>query len=97
MITDRESPPTSGRVYGWLSGLGLFVAPWIVGGIISTFLPEPEAGFPVVLFVALIGMIGWLFYGARRIPGFRHGAIRGALTAVGVAIVLLALLIRASP
>lgn len=86
-----------GTVLGWLSGLGIVVIPWIASGIVSTFLPEPEASFPWVFLAAFVAMIGWIAYGSSRIPRFRRGAILGSVISLGVFGLIYALLLLAQP
>lgn len=95
MLTEERTG--SARVWGWLSGLGWFIVPWIAGGIVSTFLPDPEGSFPVVFGVAFVAMTGWLIFGSIRIPGFRPAAMKGAAVAVAIAVLLVALLRTSSP
>ncbi len=71
-----------GRIWGWLSGLGLMIAPWLVAGVVSTFTPDPEAVFPWAFLAALVGMLGWIAYGSVRLPGFRKGGIAGSVIAL---------------
>ncbi len=74
-VEHRSARTGNGRTLGWASGFGIVVIPWIASGIISTFLPEPEASFQWVLLVAFVMMIGWIAYGIALIPRFRRGAI----------------------
>lgn len=75
----------SGRVLGWLSGLGLLVLPWIAAGVLATVgtMGGPESWdaertFPWLLLVTLVAGLGWVVYGCVPISGFRRGALPGA-------------------
>ncbi len=69
---------------GWISGLGLAVAPWLVAGVISTFLPDPESMFPPTFVAAFVGMVAWIIFGSIRLPGFRRGALIGSAISAGL-------------
>jgi hypothetical protein len=90
-VTERVE---SGRgvVLGWLSGLGVFAVPWLVSGVVSTFLPDPETSFPWLFLAALVAMVGWIAYGIARIPRFARGALIGSAIVIGVVAALLLLL-----
>jgi len=95
---EHRTPRTNGgRLWGWLSGLGIVVFPWVAGGIVSTFLPEPETMFPWVLLAAFAAMIGWIAYGIARIPGFRRGALLGSAISLSIAGLLYVLVLLAQP
>ncbi len=98
-MTDLEAASAqqkSNRALGWLSGLGLAVVPWIAAGILASIAGmvggeawNPEQTFPWFLLATFVAMLGWVTYGIVRIPGFRRGALPGALIAVaGVAVLL---------
>ncbi len=81
----------TGRVLGWLSGLGLLVVPWVVAGVIATLGTmvgsrswDAERAFPWLLLASLLGGLGWVVYGSLRISGFRRGALPGAAIALVV-------------
>jgi Ni/Fe-hydrogenase subunit HybB-like protein len=85
----RASQERTGCVLGWLSGLGLLVAPWIAAGVLATIstMVGPEAWdaehtFPWLLTGALAAGLGWVVYGSVRISGFRRGAMPGAVIAL---------------
>jgi len=94
-LEQRSAHSGSGRILGWLSGLGIIAVPWIVSGIISTFTPEPESSFPWVFLAAFVAMVGWIVYGVIRIPRFRKGALIGSGIALAV-VALLYILVQAS-
>lgn len=75
-----------------MSGLGVFVVPWITSGVISTFLPEPESSFLWVFLAAFVAMVGWIVYGIVQIPRFKKGALLGSAIALGTVGVLYVLL-----
>lgn len=83
-VTERSPRIRNGRVWGWLSGCGVVIAPWLVAGVISTFSPDPEATFPWVLLGAFVTMVGWITFGSLRIPEFRRGALLGSALTLGV-------------
>ena len=83
-LKDRPTKPLPGRMYGWLSGVGLLIVPWIMAGVISTFSGDPESFFPKALLGVFVVMVGWLVYGCARIPGFRRPALLGSAFAVAV-------------
>jgi len=87
-----DAPAGSGGVLGWLSGLGIVVIPWLVSGVVSTFLPEPESSFLWVMLAAFVAMVGWIVYGIIRIPRFAKGALIGSAIALATVGVLAALL-----
>ena len=95
MATEHMTRPTSGRVYGWVSGLGFLGIPWFAAGVVSTFTAEPESTFPVLFGVFFAAMLGWSAYASFRIPGFRGAFARGFGIAAA-ATVLLVLLLRTS-
>ena len=81
----------SGRVLGWLSGVGITVVPWIAAGLLSTIGalvgPEswnPESVFPWALLASFVAMVGWIGYGCLRIRGFRRGGLLGSAIALTV-------------
>jgi hypothetical protein len=96
-LQDRQPKTQDGRTLGWISGLGLPFAPWIVAGIISTFTPDPEAAFPLGLAVGFIAMAAWIGFGSWRIPGFRKGGLMGSAIALGVLAVLFGVLVLMQP
>lgn len=98
-MTDVKHPPDlkKARLWGWLSGLGIFVVPWIVAGIISTFTPDPEATFPWVLAASFAGMIGWIILGSLHLREFRRGAAIGGVVALSVLTFLVATLLWLQP
>jgi Ni/Fe-hydrogenase subunit HybB-like protein len=99
---EQVSRDHSGRVLGWLSGLGLLVVPWIAAGVLATagtmVGPESwdaERTFPWLVLAALVVGLGWVAYGSVRISGFRRGALPGtgiALAVFGAIYVLSAIL-----
>jgi len=91
VTTADHDPPDggTGRVLGWLSGFGLVFFPWVAAGVVSTFLPEPETAFPLVLAGAFAVMVVWIVYGVFRIPRFARGALIGAGIVLGVLAALL--------
>lgn len=94
-MADLEHPrevPASGGVLGWLSGLGVVAIPWLVSGIVSTFLPDPEASFAWILLAACGVMLGWIVYGIVRIPRFAKGALIGSAITIGIVLALFLLL-----
>ena len=105
-MVDEDVQPTragTGRVLGWVSGLGIAIVPWIAGGILASvgaMGPEtwsPEATFPWTLLASFVAMLGWIAYGCIRISGFRRGGLLGsaiALALVGVIYVLIRTLER---
>ncbi len=76
---------------GWVAGLGVALFPWLVAGVISTFLPNPEAMFPWVLLIASVLMVACVVWGTVRVPGFRRGALLGS--AISLAFVCLVSLV----
>ena len=85
---DREGP---GRVLGWLSGLGLLVAPWVAAGVLATLGTmvgpeswEAERTFPWLLLVGFVAGLGWIVFGSLRISGFRRGALPGTAISLSV-------------
>ena len=95
MTTDHMTRPSSGRVYGWISGLGFLGIPWFVAGVVSTFTSNPESAFPPLFGVAFAAMLGWSAYASFKVPGFRGAFARGFGVAAA-ATVLLVLLLRTS-
>ncbi len=91
-VHEDSSREATGRVLGWVSGLGLLVVPWIVAGVLATAAGvagqenwNPEVTFPWFLLAAFLTGLGWIGYGCARMPGFRRGALPGtaiALTAI---------------
>lgn len=96
-LQDRQPRTQDGRVLGWISGLGLLLVPWIIAGIISTFMPEPEAAFPWVFGFGLVAMGAWIGFGSWRIPGFRRGGLMGSAMTLGVFAVLFGILFLMQP
>jgi hypothetical protein len=86
---DRQDPGR-GRVLGWISGLGILAVPWVVAGVVSTFLPEPETAFPWAFAVALCAMVVWIVYGVLRIPRFARGAVIGTAIVIGIVAAVIA-------
>ena len=82
---------------GWVSGLSLLLAPWIVAGIISTLTPDPEAAFPWGFAFGFVAMAAWIGFGSWRIPGFRKGGLMGSAMALGVFAVLFGVLFLMQP
>lgn len=88
--TPEPSPQEdSGRALGWLSGLGMLVAPGLAAGVLATIgtmvRPEQwdaESTFPGLLLATGSVGLAWLVYGSVRIQGFRHGAVRGTTIAL---------------
>lgn len=87
----RAARERSGRVLGWLSGLGLLVVPWIAAGMLATLGTmvgpggwDAERTFPWLLLGTLVAGLGWVTYGSLRIDGFRRGALPGAAIALVV-------------
>lgn len=83
----------SSRVLGWICGLSLVVAPWIVAGVLATVVSlvgpdswDPETSFPWLLLAAFVTGLGGLVYGSVRNRGFRRGALPGAAVALGIAV-----------
>ncbi len=102
-VQQRMTDETSGRVLGWLSGLGVAFVPWVAAGVLSTVggivggeAWSPETTFPWLALGAFVTTVGWLAYGSVRIPGFRRGALLGAsLALAGVGLLVgLALLLQ---
>ena len=95
--THREG---TGRVLGWLAGLGLLVVPIVVAGVLATIggmleellvrgLSEPqtldaERTFPLLYLAALFLHLVAIVAASVRIPGFRRGAVPGTLIALSV-------------
>ncbi len=92
-VEQRSAGGRDGRVLGWLSGLGIVAAPWLVSGIVATFTPEPESSFLWLFGGAFVGMVAWVVYGIVRIPRFAKGALIGSAIALGIAVALFVLLI----
>ncbi len=97
-VRPPEVEQVNGRVFGWLSGLGLAIVPWIAAGLLATISGavggeswNPETTFPWWLLAAFVAMLGWLVLGSRRIPGFRRGAVMGSAVAVVGLLVLVGL------
>lgn len=89
--TPKAQSGRSGRVLGWLSGLGLLLGPWIAAGVLATVgtMVGPESWdaertFPWLLPATLVAGLGWVVYGCVRISGFRRGALPGAAIALVV-------------
>ncbi|MDH3308974.1 MAG: hypothetical protein OEO77_15850, partial [Acidimicrobiia bacterium] len=82
---------------GWMSGLGLVPGAWLVAGIASTFLPDPESSFSWALLGGLVFVAGLIGYGAVRIPGFRRGALLGSAISLTVAAALVGLILLLAP
>ncbi|MEZ5096077.1 MAG: hypothetical protein R2731_08065 [Nocardioides sp.] len=90
------------RLLGWLSGLGVLVVPWVLGGILASVggMVGPESWSPERTFGRLAGAclvvwLLWVAYGSVTIHGFRRGALVGgalALSALGLGYVLLRVL-----
>lgn len=87
----RDARERTGRVLGWLSGLGLLVVPWIAAGLLATIATmvgpggwDAERTFPWLLLGSLVGCLVWVAYGSVRISGFRRGALPGAAIALVV-------------
>jgi hypothetical protein len=87
----RDARERTGRVLGWLSGLGLLVVPWIAAGLLATIATmvgpgswDAEHTFPWLLLGSLVGCLVWVTYGSVRISGFRRGALPGAAIALVV-------------
>ena len=96
-LQGRQPRTQDGRILGWISGLGLPFAPWIVAGIISTFTPDPEAVFPWGVAVGFVATAAWIGFGSWRIPRFRKGGLMGSAIALGVLAVLLGVLVLMQP
>lgn len=102
-VNERLDKDANGRIFGWISGLGVVFVPWLAAGILSTLAGmfserlNPETTFPVILAGSTAAMVAWLIYGVVRIPGFRKGAARGSLLAVAIAVVLYGLILLAQP
>ena len=91
LTQERTSRERSGRVLGWLSGLGLLVFPWIAAGVLATAATmvgpeswEADRSFPWLLLATVVVGLGWVIYGSLRIPGFRRGALPGATIALAL-------------
>lgn len=95
--SESSSPSRDGRALGWISGLGMPFLAWLLAGIVSTFTPEPETSFGYVLAGSTVVVGGWLVYGSTRIPGFKGGAVRGALVSLGVGVALWITLLLIQP
>jgi hypothetical protein len=89
----REGP----RVWGWLSGLGLGVVPWLAAGAISTFSGDPEATFPWALGAGLVLMAGWIVVASARFRGFGPAALAGSAIALCASALLWAILVLLQP
>ncbi len=96
-LPDRQPRTQDGRLLGWISGLGLPFAPWVVAGIISTFTPDPDAAFPWGFAVGFVATAAWIGFASWRIPGFRNGGLMGAAMALGVVAILLGILFLMQP
>jgi len=98
-IKERDAKEKNGQAFGWISGLGAVIIPWIVAGVGSSFAGtisqdwNPEITFPKFLLGAVAAMIIWLIYGSVLIPGFRRGALIGSSISFGfVAVIYLVIL-----
>ncbi|MBK5265999.1 MAG: hypothetical protein JJE47_01055 [Acidimicrobiia bacterium] len=102
-LKERSNQEKNGQAFGWISGLGATVIPWIVAGIVSSFAGafseawNPEVTFPRFLVAAVVAMVIWLFYGSMRIPEFKKGALYGGLISVGFAAILYGLVFFLQP
>ncbi len=82
-LKERSTEEKNGAAFGWISGLGAVVVPWIIAGIGSSVAGvfseawNPEVTFPWFLLGAVLVWIGWLVYGSIRIPRFKKGALYG--------------------
>ncbi len=92
----------NGRVFGWVSGLGLLVLPWFVAGFVATAATmvgpsgwTAERVFPWAMLAGIVLGLAWVVIGSVRISHFARGAVPGAAISLGVlgGIYLLSLLL----
>lgn len=102
-LKERSKQEKDGQAYGWISGLGAAVIPWIAAGIFSSIAGafseawNPEVTFPRFLVAAAAAMVAWLMYGSIRIPAFKKGALYGGLISFGLAATLYGLVFFRQP
>jgi hypothetical protein len=87
----RQARDANGRVFGWVSGLGLLVVPWFVAGILATAGTmvgpsswDAERTFPWFLLGTFVLGLVWVVIGSLRISNFARGAIPGTAISLGV-------------
>ncbi len=85
------------RALGWTAGLGLVPAAWLVAGVVSTFLPDPESSFAWALLGSLVVAIALTAYGSVRHVKFREGAVPGSIISVAIAAGLAGLILLLAP
>ncbi len=88
---------TTSRAFGWTAGLGLVPAAWLVAGIVSTFLPDPESSFGWAVLVSLTVVIVLVAYWSARHVTFREGAVPGSLISLAVTVGLAGLILLLAP
>jgi len=81
----RDDKAMANRAFGWTAGLGLVPAAWLVAGVVSTFLPDPESSFGWALLGSLAVVIVLIAYGSARHVRFREGAVPGSVISLAVA------------
>lgn len=102
-LKERSTEEKNGQAFGWISGLGATIFPWIAAGIASSIAGvfseawNPEVTFPKFLLAALVGMVAWLIYGSMRIPAFKKGALYGGLISLGFAVAMYGLIFLLQP
>ncbi len=90
-LKERSTEEKNGQAFGWISGLGAAIFPWIAAGVVSSIAGvfseawNPEVTFPRFLVAMMVGMVAWLIYGSIRIPAFKKGAVYGGLISLGFA------------
>ena len=102
-LKERSTEEKNGQAFGWISGLGATIFPWIAAGILSSIAGvfseawNPEVTFPRFLIATMVGMVAWLVYGSIRIPAFKKGALYGGLISFAFAATLYGLIFFLQP
>ncbi len=102
--TRPPMPTSSARALGWICGLGLVIVPWVGAGIVATLVTltgieslNAEQTYPWFLAASAVVYLGGLVYGSMRLPGFRRGAVLGALVAVVLTVTAFAAIYALQP
>ncbi len=102
-LKERSTEEKNGQAFGWISGLGASIFPWIAAGILSSSAGvfseawNPEVTFPRFLIATMVGMVAWLVYGSIRIPAFKKGALYGGLISFAFAAAMYGLIFFLAP